>query len=83
MCLLKGDCLRIPPTLKTLVQLEQCKAVSCSSLILIDATVNLAHSFIGYHYLNRQKKTFCQNNQEKWIIFRGISVHGQRYLGYC
>ena len=36
-----------------------------------------------YHYLNRQKKTFCQNNQEKWIIFTGILVYGQRYLGYC
>ena len=38
---------------------------------------------IGYHYLNRQKKTGCRNNREKWVVLTGISVHGQRYLGYC
>ena len=37
----------------------------------------------GYHhYLNRQKKTVCQNNREKWVSLTGISVHGQHYLAY-
>ena len=35
-----------------------------------------------YHNLNRQKKTVCQNNREKWVVLTGISVLGQHYLGY-